>query len=241
MTRTGKIARLPRGIREQLNIRLEDGEKGRRLVNWLNAHPKVREVLRAQFGKRPINEQNLTEWKQGGFVDWQKHQEAREWVREIADESVELEEEAGGGSVADRLSASIGVALGRCLRAVSENAVNDPKQRRALLDLVQELTQLRRGDHVGQQLQIERERWEAEKTETMRKKKSEETLRPLYAMLLARQFTDYYKDIIKQSGGVIPPELQAFLAEAEQKTGKKYGFESPPTSTGTPNDQTKSK
>ena len=33
MTRTGKIARLPRTIRAQLNRRLEDGEPGSDLVS----------------------------------------------------------------------------------------------------------------------------------------------------------------------------------------------------------------
>jgi hypothetical protein len=32
MTRTGKIARLPREVREELNRRLQNGEQGKRLV-----------------------------------------------------------------------------------------------------------------------------------------------------------------------------------------------------------------
>ena len=37
MTRNGKIGRLPKAVREQVNRRLEKGEKGRTLVAWLNA------------------------------------------------------------------------------------------------------------------------------------------------------------------------------------------------------------
>ena len=56
MTRVGKIARLPRALREQLNHRLQDGELGRRLVDWLNASPEVKAVLAAEFvkGKKGI-------------------------------------------------------------------------------------------------------------------------------------------------------------------------------------------
>jgi len=36
MTRNGKIARLPLGIRQQLNQRLLDGQQGKLLVLWLN-------------------------------------------------------------------------------------------------------------------------------------------------------------------------------------------------------------
>ena len=39
--RNGKIARLPYKIREQLNVRLQDGELGTRLVDWLNGLPEA--------------------------------------------------------------------------------------------------------------------------------------------------------------------------------------------------------
>ncbi|MDR3457939.1 MAG: hypothetical protein P4N60_10870 [Verrucomicrobiae bacterium] len=72
---TGKINRLPREIREQLNQRLDAGEPGKRLVAWLNELPAVRALLAAEFGGIPINEQNLTNWKQGGFREWRVEQE----------------------------------------------------------------------------------------------------------------------------------------------------------------------
>jgi hypothetical protein len=37
MTRNGKIVRLPRSIREELNRRLDNGEQGKALVEWLNS------------------------------------------------------------------------------------------------------------------------------------------------------------------------------------------------------------
>src|ERR1035438_7957478 len=52
MTRVGKIARLPREIREQLNHRLQDGEIGKRLVDWLNSLPEVKAVLAGEFNGR---------------------------------------------------------------------------------------------------------------------------------------------------------------------------------------------
>ena len=74
MTRTGKIARLPLEIREQLNRRLQDGEIGKELVVWLNSLPGARAVLKKAFGGRPINKENLSGWKQGGYVDWERHE-----------------------------------------------------------------------------------------------------------------------------------------------------------------------
>ena len=48
MTRNGKIARLPRQVRDQLNRRLRDGQKGNQLAAWLNSLPKV-----LSFSARP--------------------------------------------------------------------------------------------------------------------------------------------------------------------------------------------
>lgn len=68
--RNGKIARLPRPLREQLNQRLLDNEPYARILQWLNARPEVHVVTTQFFGSRPISQQNLSEWKMGGFQEW---------------------------------------------------------------------------------------------------------------------------------------------------------------------------
>ena len=68
--RNGKIARIPLEIREQLNARLADGEPGNRLVEWLNSSPDVVRVMTEQFEGRPITENNLSEWRAGGYEEW---------------------------------------------------------------------------------------------------------------------------------------------------------------------------
>src|SRR5687768_16339512 len=78
MTRNGKIARLPRRIRDQLNQRLDNNEPGRNLLEWLNRQPGASHVLTEHFDRRPITEHNLGEWKQGGFLDRQRHQDSCE-------------------------------------------------------------------------------------------------------------------------------------------------------------------
>src|SRR5258708_4747582 len=79
-TRIGKIARLPKEIRNELNERLQDGERGVDLVVWLNDLPKVQETLAQFFHGRPVTEQNLSEWRWGGYNDWGRHQAALERV-----------------------------------------------------------------------------------------------------------------------------------------------------------------
>ncbi len=55
-----------------------------RIVEWLNGLPDTQRVLATDFNGREINEQNLTEWKQGGHQDWPARQETLACARELA-------------------------------------------------------------------------------------------------------------------------------------------------------------
>ena len=81
MTRTGKIARLPRDLREQVNRRLDNGVEGKQIVEWLNTLPEVQSVIAAQFDGRPVNAPNLSHWKCGGYRDWLERREALDITR----------------------------------------------------------------------------------------------------------------------------------------------------------------
>jgi hypothetical protein len=69
-TRNGKIARLPFAIREELNHRLIENEPARSIAGWLNAHSTVRLFIDRLFEGRPITEQNISEWRKGGYEEW---------------------------------------------------------------------------------------------------------------------------------------------------------------------------
>ena len=118
MTRKGKIARLPQSIREQINRRLQNGEEGKHIAEWLNALPEVIAVLAAEFDGQRINDMNLSNWKLGGYRDWEAQQEALEAVRRFGGDAAELSQ-AAGGQLADQLAvcltARIAVALQRPL------------------------------------------------------------------------------------------------------------------------------
>jgi hypothetical protein len=85
----GKIARLPRPIRQELNRRLDEGEPGKKIVAWLNNLPEVQTVMAKEFGGKPIREQNLSEWKKGGYRDWVAQQEALEIAGRLGEDAVE--------------------------------------------------------------------------------------------------------------------------------------------------------
>ena len=90
MKRTGKIARLPRTLRDQLNQRLYNGEPGVELIKWLNALPEVQALLAEHFNGVPISPQNLSEWNNGGFLDWLAIQDLLESAREFAADAAQL-------------------------------------------------------------------------------------------------------------------------------------------------------
>src|SRR5258708_6953794 len=127
MTRNGKIARLPKEVRDQLNLRLQDGEPGQQLVQWLNELTDVKWMLARHFGGRPINEQNLTEWKQGGNQDWLRDQETCERVQRLADRAQDRDKAADGALVSDRLASVLAAELADAIQKLDE--ISDPNER----------------------------------------------------------------------------------------------------------------
>jgi hypothetical protein len=104
MTRTGKIARLPRKIRTELNERLDNGEEGDSILDWINDLPVVDDLLREQFGGAPITKQNLSEWRQGGFREWVFRQQFIEHACETFDAVAEMEAEFDAPLLAGHLA-----------------------------------------------------------------------------------------------------------------------------------------
>ena len=154
-TRNGKIARLPRSLREELNQRLHDGEQGKTLVAWLNSLPKVQSMTAGHFGGRPVREQNLTEWKQGGYQDWLALQEACNATARLADE-------AGGACdpssppLTDTLSQWLAVRYAMATRHLE--GTDGPDHLLLLHRFCGDIVQLRRGDHNAQRLELDRAR-----------------------------------------------------------------------------------
>lgn len=157
MTRNGKIARLPRPIREQLNHRLDDGEPGIKVVAWLNEQPQVKAVLESEFAGRPVSEQNLSEWKLGGYPEWQQHQVDVALARELAVQADELTQVAGE-SLADKVSPLLAARYAAMLARLSTVTGEDAEDWKMLREMCSDLVALRKGDHTAERLKLERER-----------------------------------------------------------------------------------
>jgi hypothetical protein len=107
----GKIASLPGELREQLNYRLFDGHKDSQILPWLNDFPVVREILAAQFAGKPIQSQNLSNWRAGGFQRWLRHRQNVVSIKDLDQFAGDITQ-AGTGRLAP---ATLAVICGKIL------------------------------------------------------------------------------------------------------------------------------
>ncbi len=105
--RTGKIARMPVAIRNDVNRRLFENESGARIVAWINDQPEALKILDDYFGEEPVTPQNLSEWRKGGFQDWLRRREEVERIKDLSEYCLRLGD-AAGGSISDGSAAILG-------------------------------------------------------------------------------------------------------------------------------------
>src|SRR5438128_1617417 len=76
--RNGKVARLPKAIRDQINLLLRDGLSYRAIIKKLGDDA------------RELTLNNLSEWKRGGYVDWLEELHWAEQLRAQQESALEL-------------------------------------------------------------------------------------------------------------------------------------------------------
>jgi hypothetical protein len=161
-THNGKIGRLPKQVRDELNHRLDDGEPGGSIMEWLNGLPQVKLVLARDFGGGRISAQNLSNWRKGGFQHWLKQQDRRNLVRELTENAEELATAAGCVELGNHLSTVLVVELAASAHDALA-VITDPTERCVRQrEYLETLARMRRQDNLAGRLAIERERraWE---------------------------------------------------------------------------------
>jgi hypothetical protein len=151
--RTGKIARLPEPIREELNRRLKSGTRAQDLAAWLNQIPEVQTILAELFGGKPVREQNISEWRAGGYQDWLDHSETRIRVLEIAKEHESLNGDQGRNVLDHHTEFVLAVELAEQLETLHKIKSGDRRWNR-LRHLCQELARLREAHTHGKAIQL---------------------------------------------------------------------------------------
>ena len=169
-TRNGKIARLPRTLRDELSQRIDNGQSGPKLADWLNQLPEVKTILAEYFAENPIiNVQNISQWRKGGYQEWHDLQEIRQTTRELATDASLLDNEITPQKISETYATVTAADFVRTSRAKLK-ACQDIDQRWKCLDEVEKrLSRFRRDDHRAShasirasQASLRRERWTAQ-------------------------------------------------------------------------------
>ncbi len=191
--RNGKIARLPRKVRNQLNERLERSEPGPQLLEWLNALPEARNVVKDHFAGVPISKQNLSEWRQGGFEEWLARHNLCEDARDVKQLAEEMDDEDSHMVLADDVAQVLAARFGSLI--ANWNGEVDEKfeaKSKVLNRLCRSVVQLQRGMHRSKREGFELTcKWEEKETadEEVLKKR---LVKPCFDMLrlpaMARMF-----------------------------------------------------
>ncbi len=215
MTRNGKIARLPKAIRDRLNQQIHDGVPGKDLVRWLNGMNEVVDILVQHFNATRVTEQNLSEWKQGGYQDWLKHQERREWVRRLSDEAEDVTEDAGVMPWMERVGALFEVVLGKVVEQRLQKPIETPEQMGELFNLSRELARHRQlAQEAAKQRREEIRRQERENPKDM-----DDRIECAYQKAL-RHFMHLavHQNAIRQfTKGMSPEQEQSFKKMLDEK------------------------
>ncbi len=194
---TGKIARLPHDIREQLNRRLSDGEQAHSILNWLNSVPEVQAVLAAGFDGRPLNKVNLTHWRDGGYRDWLVRQDALDFVQELDDKDA-LGHESLSDPIGAKLAHWVALHYAASAKALIANEQNPSTKWTRLRELCADVTRLRRSELAAERLDLEHA-WldleQEDRHEALKTKLSQSNL-----------LADSLKDLLRRSE--VPPANQ---------------------------------
>jgi hypothetical protein len=142
----------------------------------------------AEFGGKPIREQNLSEWKQGGYRDWQAKQEALEIAKRLGEDATEWNAE-GRAALTDTLALWVVARYAVATRRVAETGGLEGW--RLLREMCGDIVELRKGDHGAERLQIERERLKLEKEQS--EKRVREKVEKLQKQLAKKERAGFRK------------------------------------------------
>jgi len=149
----GKIACCPHQIREELNLRLFNGQRGPEILPWLNELPPVKELLAARFAGAPVNDQNLSNWKRSGYRCWVIEQKKLGAMKNLGEYATGMAMAAG-----ENISRGAAVvASGKLIEFLDHNAGEDTTTE-DVTKCADAAARLLKGEQNIARLQIARER-----------------------------------------------------------------------------------
>jgi hypothetical protein len=154
ITRKGKIAHLPATVRQEINRLLYDGQTGKQILRWLKSQKAP--------GAGEVSEQNLSEWRKGGYQDWLKSEGQMIHIRERSELSLRMAQ-AAGGSLGESMVTRLAGRIDERLDAMGDDERGDLKP---LLDVVLAAEKLklerRKVDQKDSELELARAKFQRE-------------------------------------------------------------------------------
>jgi hypothetical protein len=153
---TGKISRLPHDVREQLNVRMDNGQTSKIILKWVNALPEVQAILKAQFGGQPIDDGNLSEYRKRAFRKWQIHRAALELSSEFAPQDSSEPPPAAPPPIEHFVR---WISLRLAAAAESSSFADNPQtELRDIRNFLADIVALRRGELISRRIRVEEQR-----------------------------------------------------------------------------------
>jgi hypothetical protein len=185
--RRGKIARLLREIRDELNEFIDEGTPAEEILNWLNKEYDVMNTMATYFDGSPINAQNLTNWRQGGFEEWRLQRERLEFARELRADAAAMAEEACEADLAGYVSTILLAELAQGVKEVLPTLA-DPGVRCAKIM-----------EYLGTLARVRQQELMAAREARARELHAQEKVQELKRAAVAAQFKKQFEAVILES------------------------------------------
>jgi hypothetical protein len=218
----GKIAHLPKPIREQLNRRLDNAERHDRVLTWLNSLPEVQAQVASEFDGVPVSKQNLYQYSQHGFRLWKNRQNALAFAAEDLAAS-EASDTCSTSSLTDKLIQWVALRFAASAHTLTPADDEPESDLRHLRHIAADIIALRRGDLYSRRVAVEEQRLAlqaARDEQTLEHKFWEWTQRPDIREQLEDEFEEEFEkrrawhDTLRAA----VPEIAPFLCTKKTKS-----------------------
>jgi hypothetical protein len=207
--RNGKIARLSREIRDELNERLERSEPGPQLLAWLNALKEVKATLRDEFDGVPISKQNLSEWRQGGFQEWLTRKDLWARFRKVEDFAEDVSEDRDDVP-ADAVATVLAIRYGALISKWDGEADAKFEAEVRMLDrITRSVVRLQRSTHQAKEEKEEFLRKLEEDYQKQKEKIKNKRVDRMYSMLREPQVAEVF------GGGELGRKIAKYIIQVE--------------------------
>ncbi len=204
-----KLGRLPFAIRNAVARMLRDGATAKQVCEFVNASPDFA-ALRRETGCGPLNAQNVTDWRSGGYIAWCREQQRADRLRALAESAYHIADATGGSP------AGVGASIlaGRLVDML-ENADDS-----SALELAGALVNLRRGENEAARLELDRRREELRRESLQLER---EKFRWQAASTALKLFEDARARAVAEGPGTNEEKIRALIAYMDAQEGGSEG------------------